>query len=675
MRKIILAVILLVVLGSATAFLVYRYKNKPVPTPLGWKANVTTIAGDGSPLVLSDPFGVAVAADGTIYVGDAGESNRIRKLSPDGNVTTLAGGSEGFADGAGAAASFNTPSALALGPDGNLYVADTGNNRIRKITPDGKVSTVAGNGTAGYVDGPAAQAQFNGPIGLAVSVRGDIYVADTYNDVIRMITTEGEVTTIAGGGMPGYADGEQKAALFDTPSGIVVVEDSSLIVADTGNQRLRKLSAEGNVTTLTISGEELSRPVGLAFSHDHFLYVTELDESRVVQVAPDGVARVIATQFNQPTGIAIGPRINKPTELFVADSGDYLVRKLDQTTVSSAAAPVDPLPKLTNETLGQQSLIWPVDPQQSPHEVVATMGEVRGSFDSDDSRHHLHSGLDVFGAYGETVRVVRSEKVVSPQPNWGFDSLNEGFRVGVVSYIHLHVGRDKDAKMFDDPRFIAVNNSEGKLELVRVRRGARFKPGDAVGTINKMYHVHMNIGPPGGEINPLSLAPVGFKDDIPPTIEKDGIQLFDANGARLKEMKGERLMVSGPVRIVVDAFDRTNLNPDRRRLGLYKLGYQVLKADGTPFEQPRINILFNRLPPDRKATKVAYADESGITVYGSKSTRFLYEVTNTVRDGQVMRGVWDTTQLPKGDYVLRIIAADFSGNETQEGRDVLITVR
>jgi len=675
MRKIILAVIVLVVLGSATAFLVYRYKNKPVPTPLGWKANVTTIAGDGSPLVLSDPFGVAVAADGTIYVGDAGESNRIRKLSPDGNVTTLAGGSEGFADGAGAAASFNTPSALALGPDGNLYVADTGNNRIRKITPDGKVSTVAGNGTAGYVDGPAAQAQFNGPIGLAVSVRGDIYVADTYNDVIRMITTEGEVTTIAGGGMPGYADGEQKAALFDTPSGIVVVEDSSLIVADTGNQRLRKLSAEGNVTTLTISGEELSRPVGLAFSHDHFLYVTELDESRVVQVAPDGVARVIATQFNQPTGIAIGPRINKSTELFVADSGDYLVRKLDQTTVSSAAAPVDPLPKLTNETLGQQSLIWPVDPQQSPHEVVATMGEVRGSFDSDDSRHHLHSGLDVFGAYGETVRVVRSEKVVSPQPNWGFDSLNEGFRVGVVSYIHLHVGRDKDAKMFDDPRFIAVNNSEGKLERVRVRRGARFKPGDAVGTINKMYHVHMNIGPPGGEINPLSLAPVGFKDDIPPTIEKDGIQLFDANGARLKEMKGERLMVSGPVRIVVDAFDRTNLNPDRRRLGLYKLGYQVLKADGTPFEQPRINILFNRLPPDRKATKVAYADESGITVYGSKSTRFLYEVTNTVRDGQVMRGVWDTTQLPKGDYVLRIIAADFSGNETQEGRDVLLTVR
>ncbi|HSE15578.1 MAG TPA: NHL repeat-containing protein [Pyrinomonadaceae bacterium] len=685
MRKLVIAVILLLVLGSATAFLIYRYKQKPLPTPNGWKAHVTTIAGDGSPVVrdgkqsgFSDPFGIAIAADGTIYVADAGESNRIRKISPDGNVTTFAGGEEGFADGAGLSASFNTPSALALGPDGNLYVADTGNNRIRKITPDGSVSTVAGDGAAGYVDGPAAKAQFNGPIGVAVSPAGDIYVADTYNDVIRMITSEGEVTTVAGGGAPGYADGEQKVALFDTPSGIIVVENSSLIVADTGNRRLRKVSAEGSVTTLPVSGEELSRPVGLAFSHDHFLYVTELDRSRVIQIAPDGVARVIAEEFNQPTGIAIGPHINKPTELIVADSGFYLVRKLDQTTVSSPATIVDPLPQLTNETLREQSLIWPVAPQQSPHEVVATMGEVRGSFDSDDSRHHLHSGLDVFGPYGETVRAIHSEKVTTPQPNWGFDSLNEGFRVGVVSYIHINVGRDKDAKMFDDPRFIPVNNPEGKLGRVRIKRGTRFRPGDALGTINKMYHVHLNVGPPGGEINPLSLAPVGFKDDIPPTIEKDGIQLFDASGARVQEKNGDRLVVSGPVRIVVDAFDRTNMNPDRRRLGLYKLGYQVLKADGTPapgFEAPRLNILFNRLPADRDATKVAYADESGITVYGSKTTRFLYEVTNTVRDGRVARGVWDTSQLPAGDYVLRIIAADFSGNEAQEGRDVLVTLK
>src|SRR6185503_10825466 len=114
-----------------------------------------------------------------------------------------------------------------------------------------------GEGTAGYVDGPAATAQFNGPVGLTVSSDGDIYVADTYNDVIRMITTEGQVTTIAGGGSPGYADGEQKSALFDTPCGIVIA-NNTLIVADTGNHRLRRVNAEGSVTTLTVTGQDLS---------------------------------------------------------------------------------------------------------------------------------------------------------------------------------------------------------------------------------------------------------------------------------------------------------------------------------------------------------------------------------------------------------------------------------
>ena len=666
MRRLVLVVILLLLLAGSVAFIVYRFTRKPLPTPVGWNAHVTTVVGDGSPLVLSDPFGVAVAADGSIYFTDAGDYNRIQKIAPDGNVTTIAGGAmEGFGDGVGGQAQFNSPSAIAIAPDGNLIIADTGNNRIRRLTPSGEVSTVAGDGTA---------AQFNGPIGVAVNASGNIYVADSYNDRIRLITPDGQVSTIAGKGIPGYADGDRNTALFDTPSGIIVANDNSLIVADTGNDRLRRISPDGNVTTLPVT--ELSSPIGLALTHDNFLYVTELDRSRVVQIAPDGTSHVIAGEagFNQPTGLAIAPSDDGPPKLYVADSGNYLVRKLDPAPAGDTTT-IDPRPRLTNETLRTQSLLWPVDPQQSPHEVVATMGEVRGSFDSDDSRHHLHSGLDVFGAYGDVVRAVRSEKITTPLSNWGFDSLNEGFRVGVVSYIHIHVGRDKDGKMFDDPRFVAVNNADGKLARVRLRRGTRFQPGEAVGTINKMYHVHMNIGPPGGEVNPLSLSPVGFADSIAPAIEKDGIQLYDASGARLTTKQDQRLLVSGPVRIVVDAFDRTNLNPDRRRLGLYKLGYQVLNADGTPapgFSEPRINLLFNLLPADRKATKVAYAAESGITVYGSKTTRFLYEVTNTVKDGRATRGVWDTSQLPKGDYILRIIAADYSGNEVTEGRDILI---
>lgn len=245
---------------------------------------------------------------------------------------------------------------------------------------------------------------------------------------------DGQVSTVAGHGTPGYADGDRNVALFDSPCGILTANDGSQIVADTGNDRLRKITPEGNVTTLTIT-DDLSSPLGLALTHDNFLYVTELDRSRVVQIAPDGAASAVAgdgpgfadgsdqPRFNQPTSIAISSLSNEPAKLYVADSGNYLIRKLDQTAVSTNVMPINAAPRLTRETLGQQSLLWPLDPQERPHEVVATIGEVRGSFDSADSRDHLHSGLDVFGAYGDVVRAVRSEKVTSPIPNWAFNSI------------------------------------------------------------------------------------------------------------------------------------------------------------------------------------------------------------------------------------------------------------
>ncbi|HKY28948.1 MAG TPA: hypothetical protein VJM12_13495, partial [Pyrinomonadaceae bacterium] len=249
MRKFVIVILALLILGSAAAYILIRLTRKPPPTPRGWRAQVITVAGDGSPTTLADPFGVAVDAEGVVYIADAGESNRIQKIAPDGTITTLAGGSEGFADGAGAQASFNTPSGIAIDANANLYVADTGNNRIRKVTPEGVVSTIAGDGTAGYVDGPVAQAQFNGPIGVAVDNVGNVYVADTYNDRIRKISLDGQVMTLAGE--------------FDTPCGVVVASDGSVIVADTGNNQLRKLTTDGNVTTLTINNTDLSRPIGV----------------------------------------------------------------------------------------------------------------------------------------------------------------------------------------------------------------------------------------------------------------------------------------------------------------------------------------------------------------------------------------------------------------------------
>jgi hypothetical protein len=305
------------------------------------------------------------------------------------------------------------------------------------------------------------------------------------------------------------------------------------------------------------------------------------------------------------------------------------------------------------------------------------MGEVRGAYDTTDSRDHLHAGLDVFGVYGQTVRAVRDEKVTSPLPNFGFDTLNEGLRAGLITYIHLRVGRNQNGEVLEGSPFVPVRDEGGKVARVRVRRGTHLRVGDALGTINRMYHVHMNLGPPGAEANPLVLPLAGFTDHVPPTIERDGIQLFDESGKRLTEKRGGRLLVGGRVRIVVDAYDQVDGNQSRRRLGLYKLGYQLLAPGGNPapgFDQPRINIEFNHLPPDPDAPKIAYADASGITVYGSKETRFLYEVTNTVRDGRAARGLFDTSQLPSGDYTLRIIAADFSGNEATSNRDVPITI-
>src|SRR5262249_41191134 len=160
---------------------VYRFIRKPLPTPIGWKAHVNMVAGDESPLNLSDPFGVAVGADGSIYMTDAGEHNRIQRIAPDGNITTIGVGVEGFGDGVGGKAQFSTPSGIAVAPNGDLIVADTGNNCIRRVPVRGETSTVAGDGKAGYADGPARTAQFNGPIAVAVDPHGNIYVADSYN--------------------------------------------------------------------------------------------------------------------------------------------------------------------------------------------------------------------------------------------------------------------------------------------------------------------------------------------------------------------------------------------------------------------------------------------------------------------------------------------------------------
>jgi sugar lactone lactonase YvrE len=163
------------------------------------------------------------------------------KITPAGAVTTLAGSTDGFADGVGAAAQFNFPFGVAVDAAGNVYVADTDNHSIRKITLAGEVSTLAGSGYPGNADGPGGFARFGYPLRVAVDAAGNLYVADTGNNRIRKISPAGAVTTLAGSN-EGFVDGVGAAAQFSQPNGVAVDAAGNVYVADTNNQRIRKIN-------------------------------------------------------------------------------------------------------------------------------------------------------------------------------------------------------------------------------------------------------------------------------------------------------------------------------------------------------------------------------------------------------------------------------------------------
>jgi hypothetical protein len=194
-----------------------------------------------------------------------------------------------------------------------------------------------------------------------------------------------------------------------------------------------------------------------------------------------------------------------------------------------------------------------------------------------------------------------------------------------------------------------------------------------------MAHVHLELGAPRAKINAAWLNFPGFGDHVAPRI--DDVYILDAAGQRLRAEENGRIvlpMAAGVVSIVAEAWDQVDNNEPRRRLGLYKAGYQILKADGTlvpGFEQPRITIEFDRMPTSPDAAKIAYAPESGDAVHSDQRTRFLYVVSNMVRDGVAREGGWNPATLSPGNYTIRIYAGDRAGNVALAGRDLLVTVR
>ncbi len=667
-------------------------------TAFGWVASISTIAGDGRTGLqdgasgearFADPYGLAFGGTGTLYVSDGGENNRIRRLSTEGQVDTLAGGAaEGLRDGRGAAAAFHTPSGLAIDAAGNLYVADTGNHAIRKVTPDGSVTTLAGNGTPGFRDGPAAQALFNGPLAVAVDGQGQVWVADSYNDRIRVIGSDGQVRTVAGGDRPGWADGPAGVSRLDTPSGLAIDDAGTLWIADTRNDAIRRIGSDGQLVTAWRSTPDapadkaspLRRPLALAVTADGHFYVAVQRRGSLLQIAPDGRIQELlaggAVRFARPTALVLDGKGHP----MVADAAGRRIHHVQAAPLGTEAtvlegeigpAPDDDLPATQHR--------WPLAPQDAWHEVVGTLGEVRGD-GRGEHRDHLHDGLDVRGDVGQPVLAMADAKVDSPLAGWSFGDLGEGLALGPLRYIHVRVGRNARGEVADVSRFQLLRDEAGQPERVRLRRGTRFAAGDVLGSINPMAHVHLSLGAPGFARNPMQLGFAAFVDRQPPRI--DAIELFDAAGQPLAQRAGGRLLVpreGAGVQIVVDAWDQVDGNGAQRRLGLHTLGYRLLRADGQPapgFDEPRMTLDFSRLPvDDTAAVQLVYAADSGITAHGTKRTRFRYVVSNALNDGQVAVGRWLPDQLPAGDYTLRIVARDAAGNLARRGADLAVRVQ
>lgn len=241
---------------------------------------VTTLAGSGVPGMVDGtgtaaqfffPTGIAVnPTNGIIYVADSYAHN-IRAITPAGVTTTLAGYDDildvvaspngGYADGSGTAAVFSYPQGIEVAPDGTIYVGEFGGHKIRKITPAGVTTTLAGSGVAGFVDGTGVGAQFDRPTGVTVDSDGLLYIADTFNGAIRTISSEGVVATIAGTGALGYADGPGATAQFNAPTGIAFNATGELFITDTYNLLIRRLViTNASTPTSPIEGGGITTP-------------------------------------------------------------------------------------------------------------------------------------------------------------------------------------------------------------------------------------------------------------------------------------------------------------------------------------------------------------------------------------------------------------------------------
>ncbi len=332
----------------------------PTPPPLpmmyittfaGLAGNSASVDGTGSAARFFAPYDVAADAAGNVFVADT-MNHTIRMISPVGVVSTLAGsaGNSGGADGSTSVARFNQPEGVAVDSAGNVYVADSGNNTIRKISTAGQVSTLAGlAGNWGSADGTGSTARFNSPSSLAVDSSGNVYVSDTMNQTIRKITTGGFVTTLAGSsGNSGSADGTGSSARFFYPHGLAVDSGGNIVVADFFNYTIRRITPSGQVTTLagtagspgTADGDgvaaRFSGPWGIALDTFGRIFVADDGAYTIRMVTASGNVSTVAGTANtagSADGVGSAARFNGLRGIAVDRSGNLYVADTDNETI------------------------------------------------------------------------------------------------------------------------------------------------------------------------------------------------------------------------------------------------------------------------------------------------------------------------------------------------------
>lgn len=307
--------------------------------------------GTGTNASFSSPTGITKDAAGNFYVADR-NNNRIRKITPDGTVTTFAGSGTGggIVNGTGIAAGFWAPYGITSDISGNLYTGEYANQAVRKISSTAVVTTLAGNGTPGNQNGTGTAATFNQPVGLAADASGNVFIADYINNLIRKITPTGVVTTFAGSGSAGLSDGTGTAASFNGPFALAFDAGGNLIVADYLNHAVRKITPAGVVTTLAGNGTagytdatgtaaRFNRPAGLAIDASNNIFICDAQNNRIRKITAAGVVTTIAGSGNTGSaeGIGTAAEFNYPLGLcgdftnaaiYIADFGNHKIRKV-----------------------------------------------------------------------------------------------------------------------------------------------------------------------------------------------------------------------------------------------------------------------------------------------------------------------------------------------------------